>query len=110
MPDHAHMMLLMPPKYAVSQGVGYIKGKSAIPLARVYGERKRSFVWQSFWVRGYFVSTVSHDEAVIGNYIRHREKEGEKLALALIPQSASSPMCRLGGFAPDRTASKNQSS
>jgi putative transposase len=56
MRDHVHMMLAIPPKYAVSQVVGYIKGKSAIHLARVYGERKRSFVGQHFWARGYFVS------------------------------------------------------
>src|SRR5450759_4348748 len=58
MPDHVHMLLSIPPKYAVSQVVGFIKGKSAIHLARVYGERKRGFVGQSFWARGYFVSTV----------------------------------------------------
>src|SRR5580658_6989952 len=52
MPDHVHMLLSIPPKYAVSQVVGYIKGKSAIHLARVYGERKRGFVGQSFWARG----------------------------------------------------------
>ena len=79
MPDHVHMMLSIPPKYAVSQVVGYIKGKSAIHLARVYGERKRNFVGQSFWARGYFVSTVGRDEEVIRNYIRHQEKEDEKL-------------------------------
>jgi putative transposase len=55
MPDHVHMMIAIPPKYAVSQVVGYIKGKSAIHLARVYGERKRNFVGQHFWARGYFV-------------------------------------------------------
>ena len=79
MPDHVHMMLSIPPKYAVSQVVGYIKGKSAIHLARVYGERKRNFVGQSFWARGYFVSTVGRDEEVIRNYIGHQEKEDEKL-------------------------------
>ena len=79
MPDHVHMMLSIPPKYAVSQVVGYIKGKSAIHLARVYGERRRNFVGQSFWARRYFVSTVGRDEEVIRNYIRHQEKEGEKL-------------------------------
>ena len=79
MPDHVHMMLSISPKYAVSQVVGYIKGKSAIHLARVYGERKRNFVGQSFWARGYFVSTVGRDEEVIRNYIRHQEKEDEKL-------------------------------
>ena len=53
MPDHVHMLLSIPPKYAVSQVVGFIKGKSAIHLARVYGERKRNFVGQHFWARGY---------------------------------------------------------
>jgi putative transposase len=55
MPDHVHMLLSIPPKYAVSQVVGFIKGKSAIHLARVYGERKRNFVGQHFWARGFFV-------------------------------------------------------
>lgn len=79
MPDHVHMMLSIPPKYAVLQVVGYIKGKSAIHLARVYGERKRNFVGQHFWARGYFVSTVGRDEAVIREYIRNQEKEDERL-------------------------------
>ncbi len=65
MPDHVHMMISIPPKYAVSQVIGYIKGKSAIHMARVYGERKRNFIGQHFWARGYFVSTVGRDEAVI---------------------------------------------
>ena len=63
--DHVHMMIAIPPKHSVSQVVGYIKGKSAIHLARVYGERKRNFVGQHFWARGYFVSTVGRDEAAI---------------------------------------------
>ena len=58
MPDHVHMLIAIPPKYAVSQVIGFIKGKSAIHLARVYGEKRRNFVGQSFWARGYFVSTV----------------------------------------------------
>ena len=79
MPDHVHMLLSIPPKYAVSQVVGYIKGKSAIHLARVYGERKRGFVGQSFWARGYFVSTVGRDETVIREYIKNQESEDQKL-------------------------------
>ena len=79
MPDHVHMLVSIPPKYAVSQVVGFIKGKSAIHLARVYGERKRSFVGQHFWARGYFVSTVGRDETVIREYIRNQEKEDERL-------------------------------
>ena len=64
------MLIAIPPKYAVAQVVGFIKGKSAIHLARVYRERKRNFVGQHFWARGYFVSTVGHDEAVIRSYIQ----------------------------------------
>ena len=79
MSDQVHMMLSIPPKYAVSQVVGYIKGKSAIHLARVYGERKRNFVGQSFWARGYFVSTVGRDETVIREYIRNQEHEDKRL-------------------------------
>ncbi len=78
-PDHVHMMIAIPPKYAVSEVIGYIKGKSAIHLARVYGERKRNFVGQHFWARGYFVSTVGRDETVIRDYIRSQEKEDERL-------------------------------
>ena len=59
--------------------VGYIKGKSSIHLARVYGERKRNFVRQSFWARGYFVSTVGRDEAAIRDYIKNQEKEDQRL-------------------------------
>ena len=79
MPDHVHMMISIPPKYAVSQVVGFIKGKSAIHLARVYGERKRSFVGQHFWARGHFVSTVGRDEAVIREYIRKQEQDDSRL-------------------------------
>ena len=79
MPDHVHMLLSIPPKFAVSQVVGYIKGKSAIHLARVYGERKRNFVGQHFWARGYFVSTVGRDEAMIREYIKNQEKEDQRL-------------------------------
>ena len=82
MPDHVHMMISIPPKYAVSHVVGYIKGKSAIHLARVYGERRRSFVGQHFWARGYFVSTVGRDEAVIRQYIRNQEAEDRRLEQA----------------------------
>jgi putative transposase len=79
MSDHVHMLISIPPKYAVSQVIGFIKGKSAIHLARVYGERKRNFVGQHFWARGYFVSTVGRDEAVIREYIRNQEHEDQRL-------------------------------
>ena len=73
------MMISIPPKYAVSQVVGYIKGKSAIHIARMYMERRRNFVGQHFWARGYFVSTVGRDEQVIRDYIRHQEREDRRL-------------------------------
>jgi REP-associated tyrosine transposase len=79
MPDHVHMMISIPPKYAVSQVVGYIKGKSAIHMARVYGERKRNFTGQHFWARGYFVSTGGRNEEAIREYIRQQEKEDARL-------------------------------
>ena len=77
--DHVHMLIAIPPKYAVAQVVGFIKGKSAIHLARVYGERKRNFVGQHFWARGYFVSTVGRDEGLIREYIRKQEQEDARL-------------------------------
>jgi putative transposase len=79
MPDYVHMMIFIPPRYAVSQMIGFIKGKSAIHLARVYGERKRNFVGQHFWARGYFVSTIGRDEAVIREYIQKQEQEDLRL-------------------------------
>jgi len=79
MSDHVHMMIAIPPKYAVSQVIGYIKGKSAIHVARVYGERKRNFVGQHFWARGFFVSTVGRDEATIRAYIQSQEQEDQRL-------------------------------
>jgi putative transposase len=76
--DHVHMMIAIPPKYAVAQVIGFMKGKSAIHLAQVYGERKRNFVGQ-LWARGYFVSTVGRDEAQIREYIRRQEQEDQRL-------------------------------
>jgi putative transposase len=79
MMDHVHMLLSIPPKYAVSQVVGFIKGKSAIHLARVYGENRRNFTGQNFWARGYFVSTVGRDEEIIRKYIKNQEEEDKRL-------------------------------
>ena len=77
-PDHVHMLISIPPKYSVSQVIGYMKGKSAIHIARAFGGRKRNFVGQHFWARGYFVSTVGRDEAVIREYIRQHEVEDRR--------------------------------
>ena len=79
MPDHVHMMISIPPKYAVSQIVGFIKGKSAIHIARTYLCRKRNYVGQHFWARGYFASTVGRDEQVIRAYIRNQEGEDRRI-------------------------------
>ncbi len=79
LPDHVHMLIAIPPKYAVSKVIGYLKGKSAIHIARTYAERKRNFVGQNFWARGYFVSTVGRDEEMIREYIRHQESEDRKI-------------------------------
>jgi putative transposase len=77
--DHVHRMISISPKYLESSVVGFIKGKSAIHLARVYGEQKQNYAGQSFWARGYFVSTVGRDEAVIRDYIRNQEQEDKRM-------------------------------
>jgi len=76
--DHVHMMISIPPKYSVSQVIGYMKGKSAICIARTFAGRKKNFVGQHFWARGYFVSTVGRDESVIREYIRAHEREDQR--------------------------------
>lgn len=81
--NHVHMMVAIPPKYAVSQVIGHIKGKSAIRLARVYGEWKRNFVGQHFWAQGFFVSTVGRDEEAVREYIRTQEEDKRLDQLAL---------------------------
>jgi len=77
--DHVHMLIAIPPKYAVPQVIGFIKGKSAICLAKVCGDRKRSFAGQHFWARGFFVSTVGRDEQAIREYINKQEEEDKRL-------------------------------
>ena len=79
MPDHVHILLSIPPKYSVVQIVGFIKGKSAIQIARNFQGRKKNFVGQNFWARGYYVSTVGKDEDAVRAYIQHQEKEDKRL-------------------------------
>lgn len=79
MVDHVHMLMSIPPKYSVSQVMGFINGKSAIHIARVYGGRRRNFVGQHFWARGYWVSTVGRDEGAVRRYIHEQEKEDKRL-------------------------------
>ena len=78
-PDHIHMLVSIPPKYAVSQVVGYMKGKSAIHIARTYLGQKKNYNGMHFWARGYFVSTVGTDEEVVRAYIREQEKEDHRI-------------------------------
>ena len=79
MADHVHIFISIPPKYSVAQIVGYIKGKSAILIARTYFGRKKNFSGQHFWARGYYVSTVGRDEETLRNYIRHQEMEDRRI-------------------------------
>ena len=78
MPDHVHICLSIPPKIAVSSVVGYMKGKSAITIARKFMGRERNFTGEVFWARGYFVSTVGLNEEVVRAYIRQQEAEDER--------------------------------
>jgi putative transposase len=77
--DHVHMLLSVPPKYSVSHVVGFIKGKSAIYIARNFGDRKRNFSGCNFWARGYYVSTVGRDEEMIRTYIKKQESEDTRM-------------------------------
>ena len=77
--DHVHILISVPPKYAVSQVIGFIKGKSAIHIARTFGARKRNFAGQHFWARGYYVSTAGKDEEAVRRYIQAQEEADQKL-------------------------------
>lgn len=79
LPDHVHMVIRIPPKYSVSHVMGYIKGKSAIRMARDFMGRHQGFKGYHFWARGYFVSTVGVDEDTIREYVRDQEKNDQKL-------------------------------
>ena len=79
LPDHVHMLLSIPPKYSVAQVVGYIKGKSAIHMARTFMGRRKNYTGHHFWARGYYVSTVRRDEATIREYIRTQERKDRRL-------------------------------
>jgi putative transposase len=79
MSDHVHILISIPPKYSVSQVVGFIKGKSAISIARIYTGRRKNFTGQNFWARGYYVSTVGRDEETVRNYIKHQEEKDKRI-------------------------------
>ena len=73
MPDHVHMLISIPPKYSVSEVIGFIKGKSSIWVAQNIERKMRNFLGHKFWARGYFVSTVGRDEELIRIYIKNQE-------------------------------------
>ncbi len=79
MSDHVHILISIPLKYSVAQIVGFIKGKSAIAIARTYFGRRKNFTGQSFWARGYYVTTVGRDEEVVRNYIKHQETKDHRI-------------------------------
>ena len=78
MADHVHMCLSIPPKYAVSNVVGYLKGKSAIQIARQFRGKNRNFTGENFWARGYFVSTIGLDEEIVRAYVRNQDAEDNR--------------------------------
>jgi len=79
MHDHVHMLVSIPPKYSVAQVVGYVKGKSAIHIARTYLRKGRNFMGEHFWARGYYVSTIGRDEKQIREYIQKQEQEDQRI-------------------------------
>jgi putative transposase len=72
--DHIHMCISIPPKYAVSEVVGYLKGKSAIAVARQFAGRQKNFNGERLWARGYAVSTVGFELDKVRDYIRRQER------------------------------------
>lgn len=78
--DHVHILISIPPKLAVSSVVGFIKGKSAIYIARNFSGRRRNFTGENFWARGFYVTTVGLDEDSVREYIKHQEKEDQRVA------------------------------
>ena len=86
MPDHVHMLINVPPKLAVSRVVGYIKGKSAIHVARHFLRRERNYAGQRIWARGFFVDTVGRDTETIRKYIAQQEMEDRRLDQLEMPE------------------------
>ena len=97
MKDHVHMLISIPPKYSVAAVVGFLKGKSAIAIARNFMARKRNFQGQHFWARGYYVTTVGRNEEVIRKYIREQEKEDRRVD-RLFEEPETSSRAQSGSF------------
>ena len=79
MADHVHVLISIPPKYSVAHVVGFLKGKSAIHIARTFMNRKKNFMGESFWARGYYVSTVGKDEKAVQAFILRQEAEDRRV-------------------------------
>ena len=77
MPDHVHMLVAIPPKYAVAHVIGFMKGKSAIAIARKYQGKERNYTGEHFWARGYAVSTAGFEVDTIRAYIKNQEESRE---------------------------------
>ena len=78
LPDHVHMCIAIPPKHAVASVVGFLKGKSAIVIARQFSGRQRNYTGEHFWARGYCVSTVGYEEEKVRDYIREQEASDDE--------------------------------
>jgi putative transposase len=78
MPDHVHMCIEIPPKYAVASVIGFLKGKSAITIARPFNGRERTFTGEPFWARGYAVSTVGFELEQVRAYMREQEQADDQ--------------------------------
>ena len=74
-PDHIHMLITIPPKYSVSQIMGYLKGKSSLMIYEKYANLKYKYGNRHFWCRGYYVDTVGKNKKAIAEYIRNQLKE-----------------------------------
>ena len=84
MPDHVHMLVLIPPKLAISDFMGYLKSKSALMIFDKHANLKYKYGNRKFWARGYYVSTVGLNEKTVARYIREQEKDDialDKLSL-----------------------------
>ena len=75
--DHVHMCIEIPPKHAVASIIGFLKGKSAVAIARQFGGKLKNFTGEHFWARGYAVSTVGYELEKVKRYIREQEADDQ---------------------------------
>ena len=75
--DHVHMLMMIPPKYAVAQVIGFMKGKSTIAITRRYRGKERDYTGEHFWARGYVVSTAGFEVEQVKEYIKNQAEDRE---------------------------------